>query len=167
MAKQYKLDLFHLLKHIDKKDTEFYSSLSEEEKKGFIPLITLRWLSGTRQERQIIFLNELVNRFVFPFDKHHRELLYKLLTICTTGKISRYHWNKVQSKKTSSAPTAVSIIKEYFKYNHQHAVDALPLLSNDDIMGYATELGLQPDVISKLKRELKARQSELLEFDDE
>lgn len=156
VAKKYKLDVFRVLKHTDKKDIHFFSKLTEEEKKAYQPLVVARWLSGTKDIRQIVFLNELVNRFTFAIP-NHKELLYKLMTICTTGNPRKYFWNKTQSKRSSSTPTVASVISEYFSYNLSKAIDALPMLSNADILSCAEQLGRQKEEITKIKKELKTR----------
>lgn len=153
MAKTHKLDIFRTLKHIDEKDVDYYSSLEEEEQKAYFPLVIARWLSGTRDARQIVFLNELVNRFVFAIP-NHKDLLHKLMCLCTTGKPRRYFWNKVASGKTTSKPNAVSVIREYFGYNTKQAKDALQLLTVEDVIEYAEQLGRQKDEITKIKKEL-------------
>lgn len=151
-----KLDIFQVLGKISTKDTGFYANLSEEERKGFLPVVVMRWLSGTSSAKQIYFINELVNPFVFNLHKHP-ELLYHLMTLCGPGKAQRYYWNKAASNKTSKVPTVVSVIREQFGYSTTQALEALPLLSNEDILEYAEDLGKQKDTISKLKKELKSR----------
>ena len=151
-----KLDIFQVLDHISNKDINFYRNLTEEEQKAFMPLVVMRWLSGTSSARQIYFLNELVNPHIFT-SHQHKELLFYLMTVCAPGKKQRYFWNKTLSKKSTATPTAVSVIREYFGYNTLEAIDAMKLLSNDNIMLYAEELGTQTDQLSKLKKELKGR----------
>ena len=152
--KTHKLDIFDTLNHISRKDVGFYDNLSEEEEKAFQPLVVARWLSGIKSERQIYFLNELVNPFTFQFTKH-KKLLYYLMTVCTSGKATRYFWNKTSSKKTSSVPLTVKVIRDYYGYNTLQAIEVLPLLSSEVILDYAEQLGRQPDEITKIKRELK------------
>lgn len=157
MAKQErKLDIFRVLSHINKKDIHFYSSLTDEEQKGFAPLVVQRWLSGTKDPGQIIFLNELVNPFIFNIQKH-KELLYQLMTICTRGQFTKYNYPKQKSKKSSLMPTTLSVVKRWFNYSSADAYEVLPLLSDDDILIQANELGLQKEEIAKIKRELKTR----------
>ena len=155
-TKTYKLDIFKLLSHISKKDMNFYNELDEQEQKGFVPTVTLMWLAGTNEARQVFFLNELVNPFVFTLYKHPK-LLYNLMTCCTSGTNQRYRWIKSTSKKDTNKPESIAVIKETFKYSTLQALEALPLLSNDDILEYAADLGTQKDVIAKIKRELKKR----------
>lgn len=152
----HKLDIFRVLNHTSRKDPKFFKELTEEEQKAYQPLIVMRWLTGTTDARQIYFINELVNPFVFTLTKH-KELLYFLMTTCTSGKQQRYYWNKALSKKSTKTPTAVSVIKDYFNYSTLHAIEALPLLSTDDILDYAAQLGRQKEDIAKIKKEMKNR----------
>lgn len=151
-----KLDIFKVLGKISTKDRQFYSDLTEEEQKGFLPVVVMRWLSGTSNAKQIYFINELVNPFVFSLHKHP-ELLYYLMILCGPGKTQRYYWNKTASNKSNTVPTIVSIVRNYFGYNTTQALEALPLLSNDDILEYAEDLGIQKETLTKLKKELKSR----------
>jgi len=151
-----KLDIFKVLNMISTKNAQGYENLSEEEQKGFLPVIVTRWLTGTKNATQIIFINELVNPFVFSLHKH-KQLLYQLMTLCGPNKPQRYVWNKTVSNKSTKFPTIVNVIRETYGYSTVQALEALPLLSNDDIMEYAEDLGLQKESITKLKKELKGR----------
>ena len=131
--KKHKLDIFKVLSQISTKDRNFYSSLEDDQKKALQPLVVMRWLSGTKNIQQIYFLNELVNPFVFSMH-NHKELLIDLMMCCTSGKSQRYYWNKAQSKKTSSTPHLVSVVKDFFGYNTRDAMEALPLLTDEDLI---------------------------------
>ena len=146
--------MFQVLDHINRKDIQWYRNLTEDEQKAVVPLIIMRWMSGTLTPWQIIFLNELVNPQVFANHKH-RELLFYLLTICGKDTFERYHWNKTKSNTTT--PTIVNVVREYFEYSTSDAIAALPMLSNDDILRYAGELGTSKEDITKIKKELKTR----------
>jgi hypothetical protein len=154
VQKTHKLDIFRVLDQTSRKNINFYKDLTKEEQNAFQPLVVTRWLTGTTDPRQIYFLNELVNPFTFAFAKH-KELLYNLMTMCTSGKPQRYYWNKTTSKKNTKKPMVVGVIKDYFHYNTLHAIQALPLLTNEDILDYATQLGRQKEDITKIKKELR------------
>lgn len=150
----YKLDIFNILDRVSRKDSTFLSTLSEEEVKALQPFLIQRWLSGTSDARQIYFLNEVVNSYIFTLPKH-KELLWQLMTICTTGKATRYTWNKLPGSTTTSKPIATRTVSEYFNYSKRDAVSALQLLSMEDVLQYAVELGTQKDDLAKIKKEMK------------
>lgn len=150
--KSFALDIFSILGKLNKGDLTVWESLSEEERKGFSPLIISRWMSGTSDPLQIILLNEFVNKHIFKLDKDHPELMCKLLACCGTGS-KRNVWI-ADSKKHKSSSMALEIIKEYYDYTTHEALSELPLLSNDDIIELAESLGYQTDEIKKLKKEL-------------
>ena len=154
--KKHKLDIFAVLGRISNKDGNFYRNLNEEERKALAPLVVMRWLSGTRNAQQIYFLNELVNPFVFAMGKH-KELLVDLMITCSPGRTQRYFWNKAKSKRTTSVPNTVNVVRDYFGYSSIEAMEALPLLDDEIILWYADELGRQPDEIKLIKKELKSR----------
>jgi hypothetical protein len=152
--KEYKLDMFQVLPQIDKKNAHFIDGLTEDEIKGFVPYTTMRWLSGTNSAYQIMFINELVNPFMFSLGTH-KGLLYKLMTVCGSGKTQRYKWNSVTSKKATNTPYLVSMVKDYYGYNTMNAIDALKILSKADLLNIAEHLGRQKDEIVKINNELK------------
>lgn len=153
--KKHKLDLFAILGKLSKNDASFYDDLSDEEQKALHPLVVMRWLTGSSDARQLIFINELVNPLVFPL-ANHKKLLVQLMSLCTSGQNKRYQWIK-QKPKTATLPQCVEVIKDYYGYSTKRAREALPLLDDDHILEYAEYLGRQPDDIKVIKKELKSR----------
>ena len=153
MAKEFALDIFHLLGQIDKKDTLFYSKLTDEQRKAYSPLVSMRWMSGTSDERQIIYLNELVNRFVFNMGDH-KELLFKLQCAASSGTPRRYNW---MAAKTSGGKKnkGLDIVMQYYDYGVREGKAAMALLGSEDILLMAEELGYQKEELAKLKKEQK------------
>ena len=152
--KKHKLNIFEVLGKINSQNHQYYPSLSEEEQKAIAPLVLMRWLTGTTDARQIYFLNELVNPFVFSLAQH-KQLLFDLMVVCSSGKSRRYVWKKAKGKNSSKHPNATKVIQDYFGYSSSKAQESLPLLSTETILNYAEELGTQPDVIKLIKKELK------------
>jgi len=147
-----KLDIFRVLSEIDKKNTNFYDSLSEEEQKAFLPLIVGRWLSGTFNKQQVFLINEVVNPFIFSLYKHPK-LLFYLMILCTNGKQQRYVWNKALAR-TPTHPLSIKVIQQYFGYNKKDAEQVINVLPPEDLILFAEEMGWQDDDLNKTRKEL-------------
>jgi len=157
MVKDYKLDIFDVMRNIDVKNRGYYSSLSDEEKKALAPIVIMRWMTGIgASARQVYFMNEIVNPYVFSLHRHP-ELLVKLMMVCTGGRKSHYKWRKREKKNATGTSKLVELVCSYFGYSKADASDALPLLSDDDLLSYAVQLGYQPDELKTLKRDMKKR----------
>jgi hypothetical protein len=149
------IDLFSILKAIDKNDIEYYRNLSVEDKKKFVPLLTLRWMSGTSDKTKIQYLNSLMNQKVFPLHAHP-ELLYYGFLVCSNGKYSRYNWIK-KKKKEGNKPETVRLLKEYNSMSTREAKDCVHLITKEDAVQMAESLGYQKDAITKLKKEFSGK----------
>lgn len=155
MAKEriFKLDIFSLLGSINSsRSGDIYSNLSDDEKKGFAPLVVMRWMTGTSDERQIMMLNEFVNPYVFPLGKHPH-LLMHALHVASSKQSKRYAWLGVKGGKKSTL--ANKAISEYFDYSTREVNLLSPRPSNAEIMQMAEELGWQKEEVVKLKKELE------------
>lgn len=100
-------------------------------------------------------LNELVNPHVFTLGKQP-DLLVDLMTVCTDGRPTRYNWIKVE-KKQSKYPVCIDVLMRYYTFSSIKARQSLPALSDDAILEHAIDVGVQPDEMKKLKKELKER----------
>lgn len=152
--KDQHLDIFKVLGNADVKYRDFYSSLSETEQKQFAPFLAMRWLSGTSSPLQVYMINEVINQYAFSLFAH-KQLLWNLLTVATSGKKQKYSWIKAPNKASSSKPMATKILQQYYGYSSKHASEAANVLSKDQIIAIADELGIQADDMAKLKREYK------------
>lgn len=98
-----KLDIKRELKAVDQKDYNFYSNLTDEEKKSFSPYILMRYTSNVTLDRDIQewfveMTNECVNKHHWQLSKNHKELLWKLFAATGTG-INCYHPYLAAGKK--------------------------------------------------------------------
>lgn len=153
---KYKLNIFETLNKISKKDASYFNQLSVDEQNSLQPLVVMRWLTGTDNARQIFFLNELVNPFVFALT-NHKELLVHLMTVCCSNRNGRYKWKKLVNTKTSKYPMCNKIIQQFFGYSSKDAKEAFLLLDDDTIISYAEQLGTQTIDIRAIKKELRLR----------
>ena len=154
MAKVYKLDIFDLLSRLnDPKSGDIFVQLSDDERKGFAPLVVMRWMSGTSDERQIMMLNEFANPAIFALGKHPH-LLMQLLQASSSKQLGRrYSWLGIKSKKKNVL--AMQVVQEYFEMSKREVQLLNPFPHQDEVMQMAEELGWQKDDIKKLEKEYK------------
>jgi hypothetical protein len=150
----FKLDIFQVLGKLDAGKYDTYDKLSEEEQKEFAPLIVQRWMSSG-SERQVIYLNSITNKLIFSLPKH-KELIAKLLVVCSDKQRKRYSWIKMPSRKRTEK-LAIEVVCKYYGYSRKEAEIQFPLLSPDDIIEHAEELGYQDAELKSLKKELKTK----------
>lgn len=154
-----KLNIFSVLSRISTKNTDFFDTLDEVELREFQPFVVMRWLTGTNDARQIYFINELVNPYAFEI--RDKRLMFYLMSVATSGQARRYNWIKPASRKGASMSTAIDVIKQFYDYTTKEASEVLSILTNDQIMEHAEDLGLQKEEISKLRKELKTRDGKI------
>lgn len=98
-----KLDIKRELSAVDRKNYDFYSNLTDEEKKAFSPYVLMRYTSNVQGDRDIQewFLemtNEMVNKNHWDLSKNHKELLWKLFAATGAG-VPCYHPYLAAGKK--------------------------------------------------------------------
>ena len=147
-TKKYKLDIFDLLKRLSNKDRRF----SDEEEKEIQPIVIMRWLSGTKSERQIYLINKTINKYAFSF-QNHKKLMINLMGVCCNG-YQRYTWFKRKPNSQSTKKT-LQVISEFYGYPTRHCSDVASILDSDTILEHALELGKSKEFIRDLKKELK------------
>jgi hypothetical protein len=127
-SKQYKLDLKTVLNAIDNKDMDFYSNLSDEEKKGYTPLVLMRYISSLTDQSKhaayaVMATNDLVNIGFWNLTKHP-ELQHKLMCVAGLGSKQYRPW-----LDTKRGKKRVSKLDEWLLEQYPHLnTDELDLL---------------------------------------
>jgi hypothetical protein len=147
--KQTKYSLFDFLNVINSANLKKFEGLSETDKKTNPPFLINQWLSGVLDKRQIQCLNHIVNPLIFSF-YHHPDLLYKLMMASCTGGDKRFNYPK--KKKKENISTELGLIRKYYQCSLTEAKQYQTLLSKDDIMEIAQEMGEDEEVIKKLSK---------------
>ncbi len=98
-----KIDLKSMLGAVDRRNKEFYSQLSDEQKKEFSPYMVMRWTSSIKgskqlQEHYLELTNEFLNKDFSVLYKH-KKLCWMLASIIGIGRNQYHPWIGV-SKKT-------------------------------------------------------------------
>ncbi len=157
--KQHKLDLSQVLYNLDTRNKAFYSNLSDEEKKGYTPLILMRFMSsapnqGGLHEYHLEAVNEIVNRDFWSLSKHP-ELQHKLLSICGVGKKQFHSWIP-NSKKQTKTKLFDFLKKVLPDANDDEIALYLKINSLDDFKSLLKEYGLQDKEMKEILEQLKS-----------
>jgi hypothetical protein len=150
MTKKHRLDIFRVLNAIDKNDMHFYDNLTDDEKKSFQPVVVHQWLLGHSSRNRLQVLDGLVNTQLYNFYSFPKAL-YLLMVVSSDGKIKRYKYLKKKNKKTKTS-IEIDIIKRYYKCGTTDAIEILELLTNDDLIDIAEDLGETKENITKLRK---------------
>jgi hypothetical protein len=154
MGKKYSLDIFKVLANLNSpRSGDVYAKLSDDEKKGFAPLVIMRWMSGTSDARQILALNTFVNPVVFPLAKHPH-LLSLLLQVSSSKTNGRCSWLGIKSKKKNVE--ALKVVGEYLEMSDRELKMLNPFPTENEVMQMAEELGWQKEELAKLKKEYQS-----------
>ena len=146
-----KVDLFKALDRLNAADVSFFNGLTSDEKKSLAPVVIMRWLSCTKDKKQIVHLNHLVNPLVFNMYQQP-ELLFKLMMASCSGTPKRFQWIK-KASLNKKQPTSIEIIKRFYQCSTLEAKRYIQLHTIDDIIEMAGELGEDSTLIEKLKKE--------------
>lgn len=116
-------DLFEALNALDKKDYFWFSKLSDEQKKKFVPYMMLHWMSAIKGSKDVqsYYLQSIeyhANKYMFNENiQKHPELQWLMLCASSPGIGKQFHqWiphlkDKVIKLKEQAK---VKDIKEYF-----------------------------------------------------
>lgn len=149
-----KVDIFDFLKKVDSSDFYYYSDLTDDQKKSLSLVVAARWMSCTKNAKQVVAVNALVNPFTFKYSSKHPELLYKLMLIASSGTEKNYKWVG-KKKKISSKPTSAQALAEYYGISSAKADGYLANFSLDDVLECAESLAYDDAQIKKIKNEFK------------
>ena len=160
--KKYKLDLFNkVLPAIDKRDFSFYSRLSDEEKKGFSPIVALRAMSCAKDynketcEYIIQAANEANKDFWNSQLTKHPELQYLILSSMGLGmKIDR-QWIKGPTGKSINSKI-MDVLRRYYPTASQKELQMFIDMNDvDSLIEVGKMVGLQKEDMKEYTKEIK------------
>lgn len=128
-----KLDIKRELQAVNNKDYDFYSSLTDEEKKAFAPYILMRYVSNPRnrdaQEWCIERTNEFVNKNHWLLSKNHKSLLWKLYAGMGLGMNLDYQY--VAAGKKEKANKIEKLLVELYPAMKMNEIKMLAAMMTD------------------------------------
>lgn len=114
MVKEYKNNIFDVIKQIDKKNYQYFDSLNEEQKKEIQPYTLARWMSTVADEydhkKYNMDINNNVNMYFWNLSKY-KDLQFKLLCTCGQTGFNKHQWIPISK---SSTDKTLNSIKDYF-----------------------------------------------------
>ena len=147
--KQYAFDMMDVLRHINFKDNAYYENM-EPADSAKIPLpVVARWLSGTNRPSQLLLTNEYINRYVMSLYKHP-VLIWKLMTAVAPGSAMNHGWRKKLSSQDGTSNAALAVVQRYYKCSSREAQLLLPMLTPEQLVDLAEQLGDQASDIARL-----------------
>jgi len=151
--KEKALDIFELLGSLGSRDLFIWDKLDEAQRKGFAPLVVMRWLSGVNDPARVVFVNVTMNKNVFPLQKHPSLLMKLGAASCRGTENKRCQWLK--QKKSKNDRASVAVVARYYECSKREATMHMRHLSIQDLVQMAEEMGMEKAEIDKIKKEDK------------
>jgi hypothetical protein len=114
-------DLFQAIEAVDRKNYDWYSCLTEEQQRKFVPYMMLHWISAVKGNLDGYYLLSTdihANKYMFNERvQHHPELQWLMLCASSPGRGKQFHqWIPHLSEKVGSLrePVNTKTVSEYF-----------------------------------------------------
>jgi hypothetical protein len=114
-------DLFQSIEAVDRKNYDWYSNLTEEQQRKFVPYMMLHWISAVKGNLDGYYLLSTdihANKYMFNERvQHHPELQWLMLCASSPGRGKQFHqWIPHLSEKVGSLrePVSTKTVSEYF-----------------------------------------------------
>ena len=159
MAVKHKLDMFkEVLPNLDCHKTEYYSTLSDDQKKGFAGVVAMRFMSsasGDFADWYLVATNQRANVHFHEMHKHP-ELQWKLLASNGHGRRVSHSWIG-QSRNTSSALLHDFIVQYWPQVNTLEVDTILGQFTQQEFYDFVDGTGAEKDDAKKIKNSFDAR----------
>ena len=140
-----KLHISNEMAQLDRKQRDFYDSLTDEERKKFSLFLMLRWSSAVQgdaelQEYYVQSCNHYLNRNFFAVSKHPK-LQWLMATAVSPGLGTQRHAWIAPRKKDKANPNR-KLLAELFPAMKSDELDLLAMLTTEsELRGYERDLG--------------------------
>jgi hypothetical protein len=141
-----KLSIHNEMARFDKKDRDFYQSLTDEERKKFSNYLMIRWGSSVQgsqelQEFYVISTNERLNKHFFSVNRHPG-LQWLMATSVSPGLGTQRHQWIAPKKKDASNNEIKKTLMEMYPTMKITDIDALAAITDkQDIKQRQKEMG--------------------------
>lgn len=113
-----KLNIANEMSCFDRKDREFYATLTDEEKKKFSNFLMIRWGSSVQgsaelQEFYLISCNERLNKHFFDINKHPQLQWLCATTVSPGMGTMRHNWIAPKKKEAGASGIKKQLLELY------------------------------------------------------
>ena len=147
-----KLPLNDVLAAIDRKDFDWYASLSTDDKKKWSSWVFLRYASsvkGSGTGDALLNTNEFVNKYYSDLYKHD-ELLWKLMCLTGSGKKQFHEWIKPPNSRTK-IDSVSRFVSQLYPHMKGDEISLFRQLNSDaDLRQVAEDLGMLEKEIEEI-----------------
>jgi hypothetical protein len=142
------LDIRNEMAQFDRKNREFYDSLTEEQKRKFSPYLMIRWGSSVQgskdlQEFYLISTNQRLNKHFFSISTaQHKKLQWLLSSTVSPDMGTQRHQWIAPRKKEPGAGTMRKQLSELFPHLKDDEINLLAqITTKQEIDQYLKDLG--------------------------
>ena len=141
-----KLSIQNEMTQFDRKNRDFYDSLTDEERKKFSNYLMIRWgsaVQGSRdlQEFYLISTNERLNKHFFAINRHPK-LQWLCATAVSPGMGTHRHQWIAPKKKDPGGSAVRKQLAELFPNFKQDELDVMAAITTKkELESYLRELG--------------------------
>ena len=150
--KEPAIALKDIMAALDKKDRGFYSRLSDEQKKAFVPWMMMRYASsaqGRNAAHYLFMINELVNKNFSDVSKHP-ELQWLLMTAAGSGKVEFHPYIKPPNSKKKKDKVSEFVYSIYPNFKRDDIELFLLLNTREDLKELAKDHGYDDKTIADI-----------------
>ena len=151
MAKKPLLQIKDIMAAVDRKDYNYYTNLTDEQRKSLNLWMTQRYASSVQGKfagHYLVMVNEFMNTHWSDISKHP-ELQWKLMCLAGTGKVQFHPFVKVPKAKRKKNKVE-ELVRELFPLLKNDEIELfLKMNSNDDIKELAIESGVDDKTLDE------------------
>ena len=140
------------MSNLDKRNKNWYNSLTAEQKKAFSTWMMMRYASsvqGKQAPDYIWMVNELINHKFSDVSKHP-ELQWKLMCLAGSGKVQFHPFVKVPKAKRKKDKVE-ELVRELFPLLKSDELELfLKMNSTDELKELALESGVDDKTIKEI-----------------
>lgn len=156
--KEYKLDMFEVIRQAEMKNYDYFSKLSDDQKKEFSPWLAMRFMSASMDGYDAIstlLMTDFALNQDFSVVSKDKELFYRLMCVVGEGS-SKKHFMVKPPKKRIENPLVFELFKDFFNETMEEIeiINYIKIneLDKFDIEDFAYSLGWDDDRTKEVKK---------------